>query len=495
MALRTGLALAAATTCVLGCADESTTPSPNIVLIVADDLGYGHLGCYGQRHIRTPHVDALAAEGTRFTQFYAGAPVCAPSRSVLLTGRHAGRTSVRVNGGGVALLADDVTMAEVLKRGGYATGAFGKWGLGDAGSAGVPNRQGFDEFFGQLNQTHAHFHYPAFLWRNEQRVELADNWNGQRRRYAHDLVVDEAMDFIRRHRDRPFFLYLALALPHFELLVPADSAAEYEGRFPEPFPYSDTKQHYADQPRPRATLAAMITRLDRDVGRLVRLLDELGIEDDTILVFTSDNGGLPLDREDFFKANGALRGQKGTLYEGGIRVPMIVRWKWRVRAGAVDDVVWASQDLLPTLAELAGIELAAGSGGNAVSAVGREGMTSGASDQMASASYAARLLGRTHPLPPRVFYWNVCGSYDGGAPWGQALRMGEWKAVVPRPGAPLQLFDLAADSGETRDVAGAHPEVVARVASYLATAATPSRVYWPEPPTWDWPARQTGFMR
>ena len=213
---------------------QAKPPPPNIVLIVADDLGYGQLGSYGQKHIRTPHLDRLATEGTRFTQFYAGHCVCAPSRCVLMTGYHTGHCSTRVNGGGAPLLDSDVTLAEVLKGAGYATGCFGKWGLGDHGTAGVPNRQGFDEFFGYLHQVHAHFYYPSFLWKNDRRQELKANWGQQRKQYSHDLIADRALDFIRRHRDERFFLYVPFTIPHFELLTPEDSMKEYRGQFPEP---------------------------------------------------------------------------------------------------------------------------------------------------------------------------------------------------------------------------------------------------------------------
>jgi arylsulfatase A-like enzyme len=429
---------------------------PNIVLLLADDLGYGHLGCYGQDKIRTPNLDRMAAEGVRFTQYYAGNPVCAPSRSCLMTGLHGGHTSVRINPGGTPLLDSDVTIAEVLKPAGYATGIFGKWGLGDIDTPGVPWKQGFDEFFGYLHQVHCHFYYPAFLWQNDRKVPLEGNAGGKRGEYSHDRIVREALDFIRRHKDRPFFAYVAFTIPHTELLVPEDSLSEYRGKFPEEKPYVGT--HYASQPEPRAALAGMISRMDRDVGRLLALLGELGLDRNTLVLFTSDNGAQGGDGPDleFFRANGPLRGAKGAVYEGGIRVPLIARWPGRIAPGRVDDFVWAHWDLLPTLAELAGVPAPAGIDGR---------------------SALDRLLG-TGPGRPREFlYWEhpVRGELL------QAVRWGDWKGVRLRRGGPLELYDLAKDVGETRDVAAEHPDVVARLEAYLRTARTEPRRYAPEP--------------
>jgi arylsulfatase A-like enzyme len=452
---------------------------PNIVFIMADDLGYGHLGSYGQTKIRTPHLDRMAAEGTRFTQCYAGHCVCAPSRSVLMTGRHSGHTSVRINGGGAPLLPEDVTVAEVLKEAGYATGIFGKWGLGDHGTEGVPYQQGFDEFYGYLHQVHAHFFYPWFLWRNDQRHVLSENVGEKEEQYSHDLIADEALGFVRRHKEGPFFLYVPFTIPHFELLVPEDSLQEYEGKFPEPTPYLDSRRHYASQPAPRTTLAAMITRMDRDVGRILALLGELGIDEKTIVFFTSDNGGYRLarpDEPDFFAANGPLRGAKGSFYEGGIRVPMIVRWPGRVRAGASDDFIWAFWDVMPTLAELAGTQPPADIDGISV---------------------APRLLGEEQPEPSRFLYWEkIPPRGDAGAPaWSQAVRKGRWKAVRQRPKLPLELYDLKSDVGEKNNVAGQHPEVVEMIEDYLRTARTPPRAYPPQEPSWGYDRVETGYVK
>ena len=399
---------------------------PNIVLIVADDLGYGQLGSYGQKQIRTPHLDRLAAEGTRFTQFYAGHCVCAPSRCVLMTGYHTGHCSTRVNGGGAPLLDSDITLAEVLKGAGYATGCFGKWGLGDHGTAGVPNRQGFDEFFGYLHQVHAHFYYPSFLWRNDRRQELKANWGQKSEQYSHDLIADGALDFIRRHRSERFFLYVPFTIPHFELLAPEDSMKEYRGQFPEPRAYKG--DHYASQPEPRTALAAMISRMDRDVGRILDLLKKLALDRDTLVLFTSDNGGYRL-ADELFRNNGPLRGGKGSFYEGGIRVPLLVRWPSRVPAGATDDLAWAFWDVLPTLAELA----------NAKPPAGLDG-----------APLAKRLLGEKQTPPERFLYWETQPQNQGGKPpWAVAARRGNWKALRQKPHLPLELYDLGIDIGET----------------------------------------------
>jgi len=456
----------------------SSAHRPNIVFILADDLGYGHLGCYGQTKILTPNLDRMAAQGTRFTQVYAGHCVCAPSRSVLMTGHHTGHTSVRVNGGGAPLVPEDVTVAEVLKEAGYATGIFGKWGLGDHGTTGVPYRQGFDEFFGYLHQVHAHFYYPWFLWENDRRFVLSENLGQRRGQYTHDLIAQRAMDFIRRHRQGPFFLYVPFTIPHFELLVPEDSLEPYRGKFPEPTPYVDRRRHYADQPAPRTALAAMITRMDRDVGRILTLLDELDIDDETIVFFSSDNGGYllaPRGQPDFFRSNGPLRGAKGSLYEGGIRVPMIVRWPGHVPAGATDDFVWTFWDVLPTLAELAGTTPPPGIDG---------------------ISIAPRLLGKPQQPPDRFLYWEILGSGPRGTPpRAQAVRWGHWKAVRNRSNQPLELYDLRTDVGEGHNVAAEHPGVVQRIEAYLKTARTPARTYPEQEPTWSYDRLKTGYVK
>lgn len=426
---------------------SSVPARPNIIFIMADDMGYGDLGCYGQKHIRTPHIDRLAVEGTRFTNVYAGSTVCAPSRSVLMTGQHTGHTRVRGNSGivggvgkqrRVPLKTEDVTVAEVLKTVGYATGITGKWGLGEPGTSGVPNRQGFDEWFGYLNQKRAHSYYPDYIWLNEDKYPLPGNIKGQekhKRQYTHDLFTDFALDFIKRHKDGPFFLYLPYTVPHAKYEIP--SVEPYEGEQWQ----KDEKVH-----------AAMITRLDRDVGRIMVLLKELDIDEKTVVFFCSDNGAAKR-WPGRFDSSGKLRGYKRDLYEGGIRTPMIVRWPGRVAAGAVNDAaVWSFADVLPTCADLAGAKSPAGIDG---------------------VSVLPAILGERQPeLADRFLYWEF---FRKG--FSQAARWRSWKAVRLH-GGPLQLFDLSRDVSEANDVAGAHPKIVAKFEAYLKTARTESE-NWP----------------
>jgi arylsulfatase A-like enzyme len=463
---------AAAMLLVAACRGVPSEP-PNIVFILADDLGYGHLGSYGQEQIRTPHIDRLAEQGTRFTQFYSGSTVCAPARSVLMTGMHTGHTSVRGNTGGIPILDDDVTVGEVLQAAGYTTGIFGKWGLGDAETTGVPNRQGFDEFFGYLHQVHAHFYYPYFLWQNEEPYILEGNEGGARGAYTHDVITEKALQFVRDQDDAPFFLYLAYTIPHTELLVPEESFAEYAGQFPEPNPYVSPNGHYADQPNPRTAFAAMVTRMDRDVGRVLTLLDSLNLSDNTIVFFTSDNGGQRGGGPDldFFQGNASLRGSKGNLYEGGIKVPMIARWPGRIADGAVSDHPWAFWDVMPTLAELAGAAVP---------------------DSIDGISMLPTLLGdRGAEQQHEFLYWEN----GGEANLQQAVRWGQWKAVRPRGVPTLELYDLAADPSEATDVALLHPDVVATIEALLATARVPPREYLPEEATYSYRRENTGYIR
>ncbi len=429
-----------------GAVDEKP---PNIVFILADDLGYGDLGCYGQTRIKTPNIDRLAAQGKRFTQCYAGSTVCAPSRCALMTGLHTGHCRVRGNAL-VPLRPEDVTVAEVLKRAGYATGIVGKWGLGEPGTTGVPNRQGFDEWFGYLNQHHAHNYYPEYLWRNEERYRLDGNEEKgtsnialKAVQYAPDLFTREALAFLDRHQDEAFFLYLAYTLPHAN-----NERGRAEGNgmeVPSDAPYSSEPW-----PQVEKNHAAMITRLDGDVGRVLGRLKDLGLEDDTIVFFSSDNGPHKEGGADpaFFRSSGPLRGYKRALYDGGIRVPMIVRWPGRVEAGSVTDAIWAFWDVLPTLAEIAGAKAPSGIDGR---------------------SQLPAFLGKGHQPPHGPLYWEF---HEGG--FKQAVRDGDWKAVRLGPGKPLELYDLKNDVSEIHDVAGEHPEVVARIETYLRTARTDS---------------------
>jgi arylsulfatase A-like enzyme len=439
---------------------------PNILLIQADDLGYGDLSAYGQARFVTPVLDQLAREGIRFTQYYAGSTVCAPSRAALMTGLHTGHTWIRGNGGmpggDVPLRQEDLTMAEVLRAAGYRTAIIGKWGLGQPGSTGQPDRQGFDYAFGFLDNRHAHRQFTDHLWRNGERIDV-----DLERDYVNDLFTREAAAFVERTDPRPFFVYLNYTVPHAELRAPDDAVALFRERFPEqPFANAAADRKptgaspevpslgYRSQPTPHAAFAAMVTRMDRDIGRLTDLLRARGIDRRTLVLFTSDNGPHQEAGADpvFFKSSGGLRGIKRDLYEGGIRVPMIARWTGSIPAGQVSQHVWAHWDLLPTLAEIAG----------AWTPTSLDGMS------------MARAL-RGEPQPTHTFlYWEF---HERG--FQQAVRMERWKAVRLKASAPLEVYDLEADPGEQRNVATANQGVVAKIEEYLKTARTASD-RWPE---------------
>jgi arylsulfatase A len=435
-------------------------PRPNILLIQADDLGYGDLGVYGQTKFQTPSLDRLAREGIRFTQYYSGSTVCAPSRAVLMTGLHTGHAWIRGNGE-IPLRDEDVTVAEVLRQAGYRTAVIGKWGLGTPGTTGLPDRQGFEYAFGFLDHRHAHRQFTDHLYRNGERVSV-----DLQRDYVNDLFTTEAAGFIARDDTRPFFIYLNYTVPHAELRAPDDSLAPFRGKFPEtPFTnaQADAKPTgatpdarslgYRSQPTPRAAFAAMITRMDRDVGRLTDLLRERGLDRNTLIMFTSDNGPHREGGADpaYFNSSGPLRGIKRDLYEGGIRVPMIARWPAAIPAGRVSDHVWGHVDMMPTLAELAG------------------GRAPGALD---GSSMALALRAGSQPSN-EFMYWEF---HERG--FQQAVRMGTWKAVRLEKDAPLELYDLATDPGEAQNVAGANAAIVAKIERYLETARTDSQ-RWP----------------
>jgi arylsulfatase A-like enzyme len=432
---------------------------PNIVLIVADDLGYGDLGCYGQKKILTPNIDRLAEEGIRFTQAYAGSTVCAPSRCSLMTGMHNGHNRIRDNlPHNIWLRPDDVTVAEVLKQAGYKTGAIGKWALGDPGSWGLPNYQGFDYWYGHLKQDLAIYYYPTHLWENDKIVMLQDlvmvndvgkmtgNRAGKRVKYTHDLFTDKAVSFIERHREDPFFLYLAYTLPHFSD-YPKDSPDHY--MVPSDEPYTDK-----DWPQIAKNYAAMISRMDRDVGRIMELIKKLGIDENTIVFFTSDNGaylGSAPPRE-FFESNDMLRGGKRDLYEGGIRIPMIARWTGKAPAGRVSEQVWAFWDFMPTAAELAGLPAPKGIDGISMLPV---------------------LLGKAQKSHDYLYwdYGHVRKTYK------QAVRMDDWKGVRIGAGSPVELYNLKDDPGESNNVASDNPEIVRKIEEIMNTARADSEDY------------------
>lgn len=435
---------------------------PCIVLILADDLGYSDLGCYGQQNIRTPHLDRLAAEGVRFTSFYAGSTVCAPSRAALMLGQHTGHLRIRGNTRDLHLGADEVSLARLLQQAGYRTGLIGKWGLGEADTPGAPHRQGFDDFLGYLDQVHAHDYYTDHLFRHDStsgfsgRIELPENRHERRGLYTHDLFTRAAQNFIRlnkpepHNRHRPFFLLLAWTIPH---------ANNEEGRRIGNGMQVPTDAPYTDQPwpAPEKNKAAMITRLDADVGRLLDLLDELKIAEDTIVLFTSDNGPHREGGVDpaFHRSAGPLRGLKRDLYEGGIRVPLLVRWPAKIPGGRVVSEPWAMWDLLPTLAEAVRVTPPPGIDG---------------------ISFLPTLVGQTQTNRHEYFYWEF---HERG--FSQALRWGDWKAVRPQAGQPLELFNLQSDPGEQRNVAADHPSVVARIEELLKMARTESD-RWPANP-------------
>ncbi len=457
------LGAAALTSCGSSESSEEPARRPNIVFIMADDLGYGDLGCYGQKQISTPNIDRLASTGLKFTNAYAGCTVCAPSRSVLMTGYHMGHTSVRSNPGGVPLLPSDVTVAEILKSAGYATGIFGKWGLGDIGTEGHPNKQGLDEFCGYLHQVHAHYYYPEFIYRNSEELPLEGNADGGRETYAPDVITEHAVQFVRDHKDEPFFLYVPSVIPHLELLVPEDSMAEYRGKFPEDKPYRQPRNHYADQDEPRTAYAGMVTRLDRDVGRIMATIAELGLENETIVFFTSDNGAAtPLWEDDYFGSTGGLRGHKQNFYEGGIRTPFIARWPDKVRRG-VSDHITAFYDFLPTAAELAGAEIPEGIDG--ISIVPTLLGADAAGHEQATHEFLYWELPR---------YDSQTATFRDEVPM-QAVRMGDWKGVRPEPDGELELYNLAQDPAEANNVAAEHPDVMAKIEAYLQTARTEPR--------------------
>ncbi|MBL8733962.1 MAG: arylsulfatase [Planctomycetes bacterium] len=462
-------------------AAQSTPPRPpNVVFVLADDLGYGELGCFGQARIHTPNLDRLASEGMRLTRHYAGAPVCAPSRCVLLTGKHPGHAAVRDNKeaepeGQWPLPAGEATLGEVLQRAGYRTGAFGKWGLGMFGSSGDPLRRGFDRFFGYNCQRHAHSYWPGYLWDDATRIPLdndppvpaggklaagADPDDPQSyarfvgKDYAPDRILAQALRFVREHKERPFLLYYASVLPHLALQAPPAEVKAYAGRWPET-PYTGGNG-YTPTPTPRATYAAMITHLDSEVGALLDCLHELGLDGDTFVVFTSDNGAThsPVGGTDcdFFASCGPLRGRKGSMYEGGLRVPTIVRWPGHVPAGSVSERVTGFEDWLPTLAELGGARLPDGTDG---------------------ISLLPTLRGEAQPARPWLYR-----EFAGYGGW-QALWLGEYKLVRKnlQKTPTNELYDLDTDPAEAHDLAGDQPERVREMLERAAQQRVPSPTF------------------
>lgn len=463
---------------------EESDP-PNVVLIIADDLGYRELGCFGQKRIRTPNLDRLAEQGMRLTQHYSGNAVCAPSRCVLMTGKHPGHAWVRNNRstppeGQQPIPEDEVTLAELLHEQGYATGAFGKWGLGGPASEGDPIHQGFDRFFGYNCQAHAHSYYPSYLWSNDQRIALdnkppvpghaglpngADPGNPRSydrfkgNDYAPDRINAQALEFVRLNKNRPFFLYYPTIIPHVALHVPDVELEPYLALGWNDPPFTREKgRGYTPHFTPRAAYAAMITRMDGYVGNVLNLLDALGLADDTIVIFSSDNGTTHLGREvdyEFFDSVGELRGLKGSLYEGGVRVPAIVRWPGHVPAGSQSDRVSGFEDWMPTILEMVGA-------------------TSVTPENIDGISLLPTLLGESQESRP-LLYREFSG-YGGQ----QSIRVGDWKAIRTNMDAgniEIELYNLADDPGEQENVAGKHPEVVSQLGKLMEREHTLSELF------------------
>ena len=425
-------------------AQRPAARQPNIVFILADDLGYGDLSCYGQKQFSTPNIDALAKEGVRFTQAYSGSTVCAPSRCALMTGLHTGHCRVRGNKSPeVPLQPEDVTVAELLKKAGYRTGLFGKWGLGYTGTPGIPNKKGFDDFFGYHTQIQAHTYYPHQLYDNGSDYTIAANFGTKSRKYAPDLITERALKFIDDNRQRPFFLYLPYTSPHANNELGRDTGDGME--VPEWGEHSGKSW-----PNPEKGFAAMIGRLDRDIGRVLAKLREHDLDQNTVVVFTSDNGPHQEGGHDdkFFNSSGPLRGIKRDLYEGGIRVPFLVKWPGVVKPSTVSDRPVAFWDVLPTLADI----------GGGASPSGIDGV-----------SIVPTLRGE-NVTAPRVFYWEF---HEGG--FNRAVRFGDWKAVQFGAEGEVELYDLAKDPGEKTNLAQSKPDVLATAKSHLQKARTESK--------------------
>ncbi len=470
---------------IIGCTGENQKANteinreiakPNIVYILADDLGYGDLSVYGQEKFDTPNIDKLAKEGLLFTQHYAGSTVCAPSRSTLMTGMHTGHTFIRGNKsnteeGQFPIKAEAITVAEVLKKAGYRTGAFGKWGLGFVGTEGDPNAQGFDEFYGYNCQGQAHRYYPSHLWDNDQKIIFEGNDSINQVVYAPDVIHAKALDFIKENANEPFFLYVPSTIPHAELIAPKDSIWDKFANVFEERPWgkdstsgprwkgndygSDTysAKGYASQEKPKTAFAAMVTRLDKQVGEIVQLLEKLGIADNTLVIFTSDNGPHMEGGADpdFFNSSGIVRGRKRDLYEGGIRVPMIAKWPKQTKAGSKTDHVSAFWDMLPTFAEIADADMPKNIDGISLLPV-----LKGQSENQKKHDH---------------LYWEF--HEQNGK---QAVRMGDWKGVrlnvFDNFDAPIELYDLSEDPKELNNIAEEHPQIVTEIDSLMKSSRT-----------------------
>ena len=447
---------------------------PNIIYILADDLGYGDLSSYGQEKFETPRIDELAARGIKFTQHYSGAPVCAPARSSLMTGQHTGHTPIRGNKelegeGQTPLPGNSVTIAELMKKAGYTTGAFGKWGLGFIGTEGDPVAQGFDEFYGYNCQRMAHRYYPSHLWHNEEKILLDGNDWTKTETYAPDKIQEATLAFIEANKEKPFFAYVPFVLPHAELISPKDSIFDrFKDKFQET-PYTTendftsdygpdiVQMEYASQLKPHAAFAAMVYRMDVYVGQILDKLDELGITDNTIVMFASDNGPHAEGGADpkFFNSAGGLRGIKRDLYEGGVRSPFLVVWPNKIKAGSTSDHVSAFWDVMPTLGEITNIDVPATSDG---------------------ISFLPTLLGKEGQKQHKYLYWEF--PIQKGR---KAVRKGDWKGVIynfnKKPQGQFELYNLADDPSETNNVANEHPEIEKEIRQIMESASEKSELF------------------
>lgn len=452
-----------------GLLKENKQPlKPNIIYILADDLGYGDLSCYGQKKYSTPNIDRLAAEGIKFTNHYSGCPVCAPSRSSLLTGLHTGHTPIRGNlgvkpEGQWPLPANTMTFPKLLQQAGYTTGAFGKWGLGFVGTQGDPNKQGFDEFFGYNCQTLAHNYYPDHLWHNHEKIVLKENSDHKSGTYAPNIIHSNAIEFIDKNKDNRFFMFYCTTIPHAELAAPENYILKFRNKFLPEKAYSGIDSGpnyrmgpYGSQPEVHAAFAAMVTLLDDQVGKIVAELKKLGLDKNTIIIFSSDNGphiegGAD---PDYFDSNGPFKGYKRDLYEGGIRVPMIAWWPGKIQPGKTTAHISAFWDVMPTVIELTGSQ----------SPTGLDGI-----------SFLPTLLDRKQPQH-KYLYWEF---YEMGG--RIALRMGKWKAVQYNVSGVVksstELYDLVNDPGETKNLATTYPAIVRKMQALMKSSHTPSDVF------------------
>ncbi len=456
--------------------DTNTTAKkskqPNIIYILADDLGYGDLSCYGQKKFTTPNIDRLAKEGMLFTQHYSGSTVCAPSRSALMTGQHTGHTYIRgnkeVRPEGQHPMPDSIqTIAETLKAAGYATGAYGKWGLGYPNSSGDPTKQGFDTFYGYNCQRYGHHYYPHFLRSNLDSIPLEKNKGTAKGTYAPNLIHEKTLAFIEKNKDQPFFLFVPSIIPHAELVAPEKYMQKYRGKFlPEKeYKGTDDPNHenfrsgpYQSQTESHAAFAAMIALLDEQVGEIMKKVEDLGLAENTLIIFTSDNGPHKEGGADpvYFNSNGPLKGFKRDLYEGGIRVPMIAKWPGKIEAGAVSNHISAFWDIFPTFAEIVG---------------------SSPPTNIDGISFLPELLNKsTQQQQHEYLYWEF---HERGGRIG--IRKGDWKGVrydvLKNPTSPLELYNLKTDIGETTNVSTQHPEIIQEMETILANVRTPSEVF------------------